>query len=105
MGGTLQHLRHLQHYPDAKRPDNIYLHEVLDTWFAGVVKPRLKGQAFMISFAYDAVLVFSCEKDALRVMEVLSKRFGKYGLTINPEKTQLIDFNKQRLRKGRKKTR
>ena len=84
---------------------NIYLHEVLDTWFAGVVKPHLKGQAFMIRFADDAVLVFSSEKDALRVMEVLPKRFGKYGLTINPEKTQLIDFNKQRLRKGRKKTR
>ena len=44
---------------------NIYLHEVLDTWFAGVVKPRLKEQAFMIRFADDAVLVFSNEKDAL----------------------------------------
>ena len=32
---------------------NIYLHEVLDTWFAGVVKPRLKEQAFMIRFADD----------------------------------------------------
>jgi group II intron reverse transcriptase/maturase len=79
---------------------NIYLHEVLDTWFAGVVKPRLKGQAFMIRFADDAVLVFSCEKDALRVMEVLPKRLGKYGLTIHPEKTQLIDFNKPKTEEG-----
>lgn len=79
---------------------NIYLHEVLDTWFAGVVKPRLKGQAFMIRFVDDAVLMFSCEKDALRVMEVLPKRFSKYGLTIHPEKTQLIDFNKPKTQEG-----
>ena len=32
---------------------NIFLHEVLDTWFANVVKPRLKGRAFMIRYADD----------------------------------------------------
>jgi hypothetical protein len=26
------------------------------------------------------------------VMEVLPKRFEKYGLTVHPDKTQLIDF-------------
>jgi RNA-directed DNA polymerase len=65
---------------------NIYLHEVLDRWFAAEVKPRLKGEAFMIRFADDAVLVFAQRKDAERVMEVLPKRFGKYGLTIHSEK-------------------
>ena len=40
------------------------------------------------------ILGFSCEEDALRVMEVLSKRFGKYGLTIHPEKTRVFRFNK-----------
>ena len=81
---------------------NIYLHEVLDTWFADVVKPRLKGHAFMIRYADDAVLVFSCKKDALRVMEVLPKRVGRYGLTLHPEKTQLIDFNKPKTQEGSK---
>jgi hypothetical protein len=34
------------------------------------------------------------EDDARRVMEVLPKRFGKYGLTLHPEKTRLINFKK-----------
>ena len=73
---------------------NIYLHDVLDRWFANEVKPRLKGEAFLIRFADDAVLVFARKEDAERVMEVLPKRFGKYGLTIHPEKTRLIWFGK-----------
>jgi RNA-directed DNA polymerase len=59
---------------------NAYLHEVLDTGFEQAVKPRLKGQAFLIRYADDAVLVFGSEEDARRVLEVLPKRFGKYGL-------------------------
>ena len=71
---------------------NIYLHEVLDLWFERDVVPRLYGRAFLIRYADDAVLVFSSEKDARRVMKVLPKRFGKYGLTLHPEKTKLVDF-------------
>ena len=77
---------------------NIYLHEVLDSWFANVVKPRLKGNAFLIRFADDAVLVFARKEDAERVMDVLPKRFGKYGLTVHPEKTRLIWFGKPQKR-------
>jgi group II intron reverse transcriptase/maturase len=77
---------------------NIYLHEVLDRWFANEVKPRLRGEAFLIRFADDAVLVFARKEDAERVMEVLPKRFGKYGLTVHPEKTRLIWFGKPQKR-------
>src|SRR5262249_27607086 len=58
------------HYPEAGTPQggvaspilaNIFLHEVLDVWFERDVKPRLKGRAFMIRYADDAVLAFSCE--------------------------------------------
>jgi RNA-directed DNA polymerase len=79
---------------------NIYLHEVLDKWFSNEVKPRLKGEAFLIRFADDAVLVFARKEDAERVMEVLPKRFGKYGLTVHPEKTRLIWFGKPDEREG-----
>jgi group II intron reverse transcriptase/maturase len=71
---------------------NIYLHEVLDTWFEAVVKPRLQGEAFLIRFADDFVLVFQLESDARRVLEVLPKRFGKYGLSLHPDKTRLVRF-------------
>ena len=73
---------------------NIYLHEVLDMWFEAEVKPQLKGRAFLIRFADDAVLVFAHREDVERVMRVLPKRFGKYGLTVHPEKTRLIYFGK-----------
>ncbi len=71
---------------------NVYLHEVLDTWFETELKPRLRGHAFLIRYADDAVLAFSSEYDARRVMDVLPKRFGKYGLKLHPEKTRLVKF-------------
>ena len=73
---------------------NVYLHEVLDTWFEGMVKPRMRGRAFLIRYADDAVMVFEKEEDARRVLDVLPKRFGRYGLTLHPEKTRLVAFRK-----------
>ena len=73
---------------------NIYLHEVLDVWFERDVKPRLRGHAFMIRYADDAVLVFSSEADARKVLDVLPKRFAKYGLTLHPVKTRLVNFRR-----------
>ena len=73
---------------------NIYLHFVLDEWFENEVKPRLKGAAYEIRFADDAVLCFQYKEDAEKVMEVLPKRFAKYGLTIHPEKTRLLEFGR-----------
>jgi len=71
---------------------NIYLHYVLDVWFAEVVQPRLKGRAFLVRYADDFVMGFACEEDARRVLDVLPKRFGKYGLTLHPDKTRLVPF-------------
>lgn len=75
---------------------NIYLHEVLDVWFETAVKPRLQGEAFLIRFADDFVLVFQLEKDARRVLEVLPKRFARYGLRLHPDKTRLVRFERPR---------
>jgi RNA-directed DNA polymerase len=71
---------------------NVYLHEVVDRWFAGAVRPRLRGAAHLVRYADDLVIVFTREEDASRVMEVLPKRFGKYGLTLHPTKTRLVRF-------------
>lgn len=71
---------------------NVYLHEVLDVWFDCEVKPRLRGRAFLIRFADDAVLAFEQEDDARRVLAVLPKRLGRFGLTLHPEKTRLVDM-------------
>jgi group II intron reverse transcriptase/maturase len=88
-------------YPEAGTPQggvispllaNIYLHYVLDVWFAKDVQPRLKGRAFLVRYADDFVMGFTQEEDARRVLAVLPLRFGKYGLTIHPDKTRLLPF-------------
>jgi len=75
---------------------NIYLHYVLDEWFEKDVKPRLRGRAFSVRFADDAILAFSIEADARKVLEVLPKRFARYGLTLHPNKTRLVRFRPRR---------
>lgn len=80
---------------------NIYLHEVLDRWFEHEVKPRLKGRAFVVRYADDVALGFEHEEDARRVMAVLAQRFGRYGLTLHPQKTRLVDFRSPARRGGR----
>ena len=88
-------------HPDAGTPQggvispllaNIYLHEVLDQWYEREVKPRLGSRACMIRFADDLVMVFASEHDARRVWDVLPKRLGRYGLTLHPTKTRLVEF-------------
>jgi group II intron reverse transcriptase/maturase len=90
-------------YPEAGTPQggvispllaNIYLHYVLDEWFAEEVQPRLQGKSFLIRYADDFVMGFACEADARRVQDVLAKRLAKYGLTIHPEKTRLVPFQR-----------
>jgi hypothetical protein len=106
--GVLEGLQ-LSH-PDAGTPQggvvspllaNIYLHEVVDQWFERDVKPRRRGRAFMVRFADDLVLVFSNERDARRVWDVLPKRFGKYGLSLYPTRPNCSHFGPV----GRKRSR
>ncbi len=79
---------------------NVYLHEVLDLWFSQDVLPRMRGKAFMVRYADDAVLVFEREGDAHRVLEVLPKRAGRFNLKLHPEKTRLIPFKRPAYREG-----
>ena len=97
------------HYPESGSPQggvispilaNVYLHYVLDEWWETEVKPRLSRQASLIRYADDFVLVFQDEADALRVEAVLGKRFEKYGLTLHPDKTHLLCFQRPRLISG-----
>ncbi len=45
---------------------SVYLHYVLDEWFEQEVKPRLKGEAYLLRFADDFVCCFELESDAQR---------------------------------------
>src|SRR5262252_532731 len=90
-------------YPDKGTPQggvispifaNVFLHYVLDEWFVKVGQPRIQGRCFVTRFADDFVLGFALEADSHRVMDVLPKRFHRFGLTIHPEKTVLRAFQR-----------
>jgi RNA-directed DNA polymerase len=79
---------------------NIYLHYGLDEWFEREVKPRLRGEACEVRYVDDFILCFQYREDAERVLAALKERFGKYGLTLHPEKTRLIEFGRSALAKS-----
>ena len=91
------------HHPESGSPQggvispllsNIYLHEVIDRWWSEQVLPRLRGPASLVRYADDLVMVFSVQSDAERVHRVLPHRLARYGLSLHPEKTRLVDFRR-----------
>src|SRR6201990_741496 len=75
---------------------NVFLHYVLDEWFRTEVKPRLRGECTLVRFADDALMAFENFLDAKRVLDVLGKRFARYGLSLHPDKTRFVDFRNNR---------
>jgi group II intron reverse transcriptase/maturase len=86
---------------------NVYLHYVLDDWFAKVVVKWSKGSASVIRYADDFVCCFDYREDAERFYKTLPKRFAKFGLELAEEKTRILQFGiyaaKDRTAKGEKK--
>ena len=97
------------YYPEAGTPEggvvspilaNVFLHYVLDEWFAEQVQPRLRGLSTLVRYCDDFVMLVVHKEDAERVLEVLGKRLGKYGLQLHPDKTRLVDFRYRRAERG-----
>jgi RNA-directed DNA polymerase len=80
---------------------NIFLHAVVDEWFQNEVRPRMKGNCFIVRYADDFVAGFTLRSDAERVFQVLPKRFERFGLGIHPEKSRLVQFSRPYWRKGK----
>lgn len=85
---------------------NIYLHYVLDLWFEKVVKPKLKGESYLVRYIDDFIVCFQYREDAVKFQEVLIKRLAKFTLQIEPNKTRLVEFGrfsyKHAIEKGKK---
>ncbi len=73
---------------------NIYLHYVMDLWFEKVAKKKMKGYAAMRRYADDIVVFFQHEEDARRFMQEVKERMGKFGLSLHPQKTRLVRFQR-----------
>ena len=62
--------------------------------FETAVKPRLRGQATLIRYGDDCIIGFAREAEARRVLAVLDKRLGRFGLPLHPDKTRLLPFGR-----------
>ena len=76
---------------------NVFLHHVMDEWFTREVQPRLRGPSTLVRFCDDFVMLFAHKADAERVLAVLGKRLGRFGLQLHPDKTRLVDFRPVRV--------
>jgi len=84
---------------------NLYLHYVLDLWFEKAIKPKLKGECYLIRYIDDFIVCFEHKNDAERFVKVLVKRLAKFSLTLEPSKTRLIEFGRFALRNAKAKNR
>lgn len=57
---------------------NVYLHYVLDLWFEKGIKPKLKGEAYLVRYCDDFIIMFQYENEAQKVYELF--KYVKYGL-------------------------
>lgn len=80
---------------------NVYLHYVLDLFFEKKIKPRLKGEAYLVRYADDFIIMFQYENEAKQVYQLLIKRLAKFGLEMEQEKTRILPFGRF---KGTKET-
>ena len=80
---------------------NVYLHYVLDLFFEKKIKPRLKGEAYLVRYADDFLIMFQYENEAKQVYQLLIKRLAKFGIEMEQEKTRILPFGRF---KGTKET-
>ena len=73
---------------------NVYLHYVLDMWFALVVKKQSKGEAYIVRYADDFVCFFQYENEANSFNKALEERLAKFGLELAKEKSQIMRFGR-----------
>jgi group II intron reverse transcriptase/maturase len=73
---------------------NLYLHYVLDLWAQRWRKTQARGDVVLVRFADDFVVGFEHRHEAERFLAELRERFAKFGLTLHPDKTRLIEFGR-----------
>jgi RNA-directed DNA polymerase len=73
---------------------NIYLHYVFDLWAQRWRKRQARGEVVIVRFADDFVVGFEHREEAEQFLTELGERFARFGLTLHPDKTRLIEFGR-----------
>jgi len=70
---------------------NIYLHEVIDKWF---LENYESYKNVIVRYADDAVFFFKEKETADKFVKELFDRVRRFGLSLNEDKTRIINFDK-----------
>jgi len=73
---------------------NLYLHYVFDLWVQRWRTTQTHGDVVVVRFADDFVVGFQHRGDAERFLAELRERFARFGLTLHPDKTRLLEFGR-----------
>ena len=73
---------------------NIYLHYVFDLWAHRWRHRQAQGDVVVVRFADDFVVGFEHRDDAEQFLTALRDRFARFGLTLHPDKTRLLEFGR-----------
>lgn len=86
---------------------NIFLHYVFDLWIQRWRTRPNRGDVIVVRWADDFIVGFQNQGEARTFLNELKARFEKFGLTLHPEKTRLLEFgafaidNRRRRGQGR----
>ncbi len=73
---------------------NIYLHYTLDLWIQAWRRQPDCGEVIAVRYADDSVLGFQKKEAAQRFLEQMRERLAKFGLSLHPDKTRLMEFGR-----------
>jgi group II intron reverse transcriptase/maturase len=82
---------------------NIYLHYAFDLWVQHWRKQPGRGEVIVLRYADDSVVGFEKERTARAYLAELRERLAKFGLTLHPDKTRLIEFGRYAAERRRKR--
>jgi RNA-directed DNA polymerase len=73
---------------------NIYLHYVLDLWAERWRRREATGDMIIVRYADDFIVGFEHESDARRFLDEMRERLQEFSLSLNTEKSRLIEFGR-----------
>jgi group II intron reverse transcriptase/maturase len=73
---------------------NVYLHYVFDLWAERWRRREATGDVIIVRYADDIVVGFEHEADARRFWGAMQDRLQEFALSLNPDKTRLIEFGR-----------
>ena len=73
---------------------NIYMHYVLVWWFKERIQPRARGFCGLVVYADDFVVCFQHKDEAESFYRLLGDRMERFGLSLEKEKSRLIEFGR-----------